>query len=53
MNNNEDEYEYRQINLRLKDEEISAVREITKVDAVATAVVAIVRKAIAEHNRAD
>lgn len=51
MNNNEEEY--RQINIRLKDDEIAAVREITQVDAVATAVVAIVRKKIAEHKKAE
>ena len=43
---NTSEEEYRQINIRLTDAEIAAVRDLTKVDAVATAVVAIVRKAI-------
>lgn len=43
---NTPEEEYRQINIRLTDAEIAAVRDLTKVDAVATAVVAIVRKAI-------
>lgn len=42
------EEEYRQYNIRLSDDEVSAIRDITKVDAVATAVVAIVRKTIAE-----
>lgn len=43
MNTEED---YRQINIRLTPAEIKAVRGITKVDAIAPAVVAIVRKAI-------
>lgn len=43
MNTEED---YRQINIRLTPAEIKAVRDITKVDAIAPAVVAIVRKAI-------
>lgn len=34
------------INLRLSESEINAVRQITKVDAIAPGVVAIVRKAI-------
>ena len=46
---NTPEEEYRQINIRLTDAEIAAVRDLTKVDAVATAVVAIVRKAIEAH----
>ena len=45
---NTPEEEYRQINIRLTDAEIEAVRDITKVDAVAPAVVSIVRKAIEE-----
>ena len=43
MNTEED---YRQVNIRLTTAEIEAVRDITKVDAIAPAVVAIVRKAI-------
>lgn len=40
------EEDYRQVNIRLTDAEIEAVRKLTKVDAVAPAVVSIVRKAI-------
>lgn len=40
------EEDYRQVNIRLSLSEIKAVRDITKVDAIAPAVVAIVRKAI-------
>ena len=43
---NTPEEEYRQVNIRLTDAEIKAVRNITKVDAIAPAVVSIVRKAI-------
>ena len=43
---NTPEEEYRQINIRLTDAEIAAVRDLTKVDAIAPAVVSIVRKAI-------
>lgn len=43
MNTEED---YRQVNIRLTPTEIKAVRDVTKVDAIAPAVVAIVRKAI-------
>jgi hypothetical protein len=50
MNNEE---EYKQVNIRLKDEEIAAIREITQVDAVATAVVAIVRQKIVEHKKSE
>lgn len=38
--------EYRQVNIRLTQAEIDAVRNLTKVDAIAPAVVSIVRKAI-------
>lgn len=48
---NTHEEEYRQINIRLTDAEIAAVRDLTKVDAIAPAVVSIVRKAI-EQNKA-
>ena len=47
---NTPEEEYRQINIRLTDAEIAAVRNLTKVDAVAPAVVAIVRKTIEQSN---
>ena len=43
------EEETKQVNIRLTDAEIAAVRELTKVDAVAPAVVSIVRKAIAKE----
>ncbi len=46
------EEEYRQINIRLSDEEIACVRDIVKVDAVAPAVVSIVRRAIEEYKKA-
>ena len=49
MNSNEEET--KQINIRLTDAEIAAVRNITKVDAVAPAVVSIVRKEIERHNQ--
>lgn len=45
MNTEED---YRQINIRLTPAEIKAVRDITKVDAIAPSVVAIVSKAIGQ-----
>lgn len=45
---NTPEEEYRQVNIRLMESEIEAVRNLTKVDAVAPAVVSIVRKAIEE-----
>lgn len=38
--------EYRQVNVRFTAEEIAAIRNITKVDAIAPAVVAIVRQRI-------
>lgn len=38
----------KQITIRLTDSEIEDVRDLTKVDAVAPAVVSIVRKAIAK-----
>lgn len=38
--------ECRQISIRLTENEIKCIREITKVDAIAVAVVAIIRKAI-------
>lgn len=43
------EEDYRQVNIRLTPAEIEAVRDITKVDAIAPAVVAIVRKAIEQR----
>lgn len=43
--------DYRHVNIRLTEAEIAAVRDITKVDALGPAVVAIVRKAIADHVR--
>lgn len=46
MNTEED---YRHVNIRLTTAEIEAVRDITKVDAIAPAVVAIVRKAIEQR----
>lgn len=46
MNTTSNEESVRFIGIRLTDAEIKAVREMSKVDAVATAVVAIVRKAI-------
>lgn len=49
MNNTSEEC--RQISIRLTDNEIKCVREITKVDAIAVAVVAIVRKAIEQQTK--
>lgn len=43
---NEHEEEYRQVNVQFKEAEIAAVRDITKVDALAPAVRAVVLKAI-------
>ena len=43
---NEHEEEYRQVNVRFTEAEIAAVRDITKVDALAPAVRAVVLKAI-------
>lgn len=43
--------ECRQISIRLTENEIKCVREITKVDAIAVAVVAIVRKAIEQQTK--
>lgn len=51
MKNDTRAEEYRQVNIRLTEAEIAAVRDITKVDALGPAVVAIVRKAIADHVR--
>lgn len=45
------EEDYRQVNIRLTPAEIEAVRDITKVDAIAPAVVAIVRKAIEQRTK--
>ena len=41
--------EKRDITISLDSDEIAAVRDITKVDAVAPGVVAIVRKTTEEH----
>lgn len=49
MNNTSEEC--RQISIRLTENEIKCVREITKVDAIAVAVVAIVRKAIEQQTK--
>ena len=57
MNTPEEEYrqvnirqeEYKQVNIRLTQAEIDAVRDLTKVDAIAPAVVSIVRKAIEQQ----
>lgn len=49
MNNTSEEC--RQISIRLTENEIKWVREITKVDAIAVAVVAIVRKAIEQQTK--
>ncbi len=46
---NTPEEEYRQVNIRLTQAEIEAVRNLTKVDAIAPAVVSIVRKAIEQQ----
>ncbi len=46
---NTPEEEYRQVNIRLTPAEIEAVRNLTKVDAIAPAVVSIVRKAIEQE----
>lgn len=43
--------ECRQISIRLTENEIKCVREITKVDAIAVAVVAIVRKVIEQQTK--
>lgn len=43
--------EYKQVNIRLTPAEIEAVRNITKVDAIAPAVVAIVRKTIEQREK--
>ena len=43
------EEEYRQYNIRLSDNEVAKIRDITKIDPVATAVVAIVRRFIATN----
>lgn len=51
MMNDTHAQDYRQVNIRLTEAEIAAVRDITKVDALGPAVVAIVRKAIADHVR--
>ena len=42
----------RDITIKLTAEEIADVRRITNVDAVAPGVVAIVRRAIAQHKEA-
>ena len=41
----------RDYTIRLDDDEVAAIREMTKVDAVAPAVVAIVRTAIEQRQR--
>ena len=41
--------EYKQVNIRLTQAEIEAVRDITKVDAIAPAVVSIIRKTIEQR----
>ena len=46
---NTPEKEYRQVNIRLTPAEIEAVRNLSKVDAIAPAVVSIVRKAIEQQ----
>ena len=43
---NKQDEDYRQINIRLTPAEIESVRDLTKVDAIAPAVVAVIRKAI-------
>lgn len=47
MNTNEERKPY---TILLTDSEVAAVRDMTKVDAVAPAVVAVVRKAIEAEN---
>ena len=48
--NETNENERKPYTIQLSDGEVAAVREITKVDAVAPGVVAIVRTAIEKHN---
>ena len=48
---NTEEENSRNITIRLTDAEIAAVRDLTKVDAVAPAVVAIVRKVIEKESK--
>ena len=43
--------EYKQVNIRLTPSEIEAVRNITKVDAIAPAVVSIIRKTIEQREK--
>ena len=49
---NNKERKQRDITIRLWDDEIADVADITKVDAVAPGVVAIVRTRIEEHRKA-
>jgi len=48
MNTNEERRPY---TILLTDTEVAAVRDMTKVDAVAPAVVAVVRKAMEAHEK--
>lgn len=48
---NKNEENVRLIGIRLTENEIKCVREITKVDAIAVAVVAIVRKVIEQQTK--
>ena len=48
---NESEDKVRLIGIRLTENEIDAVQELTKVDAVAPAVVSIVRKFIDQQTK--
>lgn len=49
MNNTSNET--RIISIRLTDAEIKAVQDLSKVDAIAPAVVAVIRKAIEQNAR--
>lgn len=49
--NENNEPERNPYTIRLSDEEVADVREITNVDAVAPGVVAIVRAAITRHKQ--
>ncbi len=47
----QEEENSRNVTIRMTDAEIAAVRDITKVDAIAPAVVSIVRKVIEKESK--
>lgn len=51
MNNTANEEPLRLVQIRLDDDLIATIQDMTKVDAVATAAVAVIRRAAEEYRR--